>query len=63
MLPLEIKIHRQEGEVIRDVDEAEPVVEFDAIEDGCRFRREMNVIEVQVAMAIANPALLNTFLK
>ena len=59
VLHLEIEIHRQKCEIIRDVDEAESIVELDTIEDGCRFRREMDVIEAQIAMAIANPPLLN----
>ena len=61
MLPFEIKIHREKCEIVRDVDEAEAVVELDAIEDGHRLRREMDVIEVQIAVAIANPTLLNSF--
>ena len=59
----EIKIHRQKGEIVGDVDETKPIVELNAIEDGRRFRREMDVIEMQIAMAIKNPMLLNTFVE
>ena len=63
MLPFEIKVHGQKCEIIRDVDEAEAIVKLDAIEDGRRFRSNMDVIEVQIAVAIANPVLLNSFPK
>ena len=56
-MPLfEVEIHRQKCQVVRDVDEAESIVELYTIEDGYRFRREMDVIETQIAMAIANPS-------
>ena len=59
----EIKVHRQKCEIVRDVDEAEAVVKLDAIEDDVALRSDMDVIEVQIAVAIANPMLLNSFPK
>ena len=58
---LEIEIHRQKREVVGDVDEAESVVELDAIKDGGRLRAKMDVIEMQIAVAIEDPMLLNAF--
>src|SRR5205823_8085671 len=57
----EIKIHRQKGEIVGDVNESKPVVKLNAIENRSRFRREMNMIQMQVAVAIENPMLLNAF--
>src|SRR5439155_17433408 len=59
----EIKIHRQEREIVGNVDEAKPIVKLDAIEDSSRFRREMDVVEVQIPMTIANAVLLNPLAK
>ena len=59
----EIEIHRQKGEIVCNVKETESVVKLDAIEDGSRFRTEMNVIEMQIAMAIENPMLFNPLAK
>lgn len=56
---VKIEIHREERRVAGDVDTAEPVVEFDAVVDRQPGRREMDVVEVQVAVAIANPILPN----
>ena len=59
----EIEIHRQEGDVVCDVDETETVVELDAIEDRQCLRRDVNVVEVQIAMTVADPVLLNSLKK
>src|SRR5437899_1649962 len=59
----EVKIHCQEREIVRDVDETEPVVELDAIEDRQPVRREVNVVEVEIAMAIADSMLLHSLEK
>ena len=42
----EIEIHRQKRDIVCDVDKAKAVVELDAVEDGNRFRREMDVVEM-----------------
>ena len=55
----EIEIHCQKREVVGDVYETEAVVKLDAIEDGGRLRSEMDVIEVQIAVAIKNPVVFN----
>src|SRR5207244_10795031 len=59
----EIEIHRQEGDVVCDVDETETVVELDAIEDRQCLRRDVNVVEVEIAMTVADPVLLNSLKK
>ena len=56
----EIKIHRQKRDIISNVDEAETIVEFDAIKNGCRFRSQMNVVQVDITVAIPDPVLLNS---
>jgi len=60
---VEVKIHRQKCEIVGDINETKPVVKLDAIEDGGCFRSEMDVIEVQIAVAIENPMLLNPIAK
>src|SRR5207249_9565929 len=57
----EIEIHRQKGEIVSDIDEAEAVVEFDAIENRQCSWRDVDVIEVEIAVAIVNAMLLNSF--
>ena len=61
--PFEIEVHRQKGEIIGDVDKAETVVEFDAIENRQCSWRDVDVIEVEIAVAIVNAMLLNSFAK
>ena len=50
----EVEIHRQERGVAGHVNVAEAVVEFDAVVNREAFPTEMNVLEVQVAVAIAD---------
>ena len=57
----QIKIHPQKREIVCNVDETEAIVELDAIEDRGRGGSEMDVIEMQIAVAIENPMLLNPF--
>ena len=54
-----VQIHRQEGGVVRHVHVAEAVVELDAVVDVQRARRDMNVFEVQVAVAVADALFLD----
>ena len=61
--PLEIEIHRQKGEIVSDIDEAEAIVEFDAIENRQCIWRDVDVVEVEIAVAIVNAMLLNSFAK
>src|SRR5438045_8349802 len=61
--PFKIKIHRQKSDVIGDIDEAEAIVEFDAIEDRKGIWRYVDVVEVEVAVTIANAMLLNSLAK
>src|SRR5437764_8882093 len=61
--PFKIKIHRQKSDVIGDIDEAEAIVEFDAIEDRKGIWRDVDVVEVEVAVTIANAMLLNSLAK
>ena len=63
MLTFEVEIHREKGEIVRDVDEAQAIAELDAIENRDRFRRDVDVIEVQVAMAIANALFCDALLE
>ena len=52
---LVVEVHRQEGDVAGHVHVAEAVVELDAVVDVQRARREVDVFEMQVAVAVANP--------
>src|SRR5207237_2709284 len=61
--PFKIKIHRQKSDVIGDIDEAEAIIEFDAIEDRQCIWRDVDVVEVEVAVTIANAMLLNWIAK
>src|SRR5437660_12022403 len=61
--PFKIKIHRQKSDVIGDIDEAEAIVEFDAVEDRKGIWRDVDVVEVEVAVTIANAMLLNSLAK
>ncbi len=54
---MKIQIHRQKSRIARDIKVAEAVVELDAVIDMQCVIRHVDVIEMQVAMAIADPAL------
>ena len=54
---MKIEIHREKRDVAGDVEMAEAVVELDAIVDVQRVIRHVDVVEVEVAMAIADPAV------
>src|SRR5205809_4430085 len=56
---LVIQIHRQEGDVTGHVHITEPIVEFNAVVNVQRPRCQMDMLQVQITVAIANPALLN----
>src|SRR4030095_12514831 len=55
--PFEIQVHREESNVAGYIHVPKAIVKFDAVVDVERARRKVNVLEVQVAMAIANPVL------
>ena len=49
-----VEIHCQKGEVVRPIEIAETIVELDAVVDRKMPRTQMNMLEAQIAMAIAN---------
>ena len=50
------QVHEQEGQVVHHVDAGEPVVELDAVEQDRTVFEEDDVGEMQVAVAVADPA-------
>src|SRR5437763_14223711 len=61
--PFKIKIHRQKSDVIGDIDDAEAIVEFDAIEARKAIWRDVDVVVAAVAVTLANQILLNSLAK
>jgi hypothetical protein len=59
----EVEIHREKGEVVRDIDKAEAIVELDAVEDGDRVARDVYVFETQIAVTIEDTTAHDAFLK
>ena len=49
-----VEIHGQKSEVVRPIKVAETIVELDAIVNRKMPRSQMNVLQAQIAMAIAN---------
>lgn len=58
-----IKVHRQEGDVVGNVDVAEAIIKLDTIVDRERLRSEMNMLQMEVPVAIADPLLANAGVK
>ena len=56
IMTVELKIHRQEREIARDINVTEAGVELDAVIDVHRIWGEMDVLQMQIAMAIADPS-------
>src|SRR5208283_671523 len=55
-----IEIHRQESDLGREVAGAQPLAEFDAIENGDLAVLKTDVLAAQVAMTLANAARLHS---
>ncbi len=53
-----LKVHGQEGGIRGDIDQAERLVEFDAVEQHDLAIDQRGIAQVKVAMAFANEALL-----
>ena len=58
-----VKVHRQEGDVVGNVDVAEAIIKLDTIVDRERLRSEMNMLQMEVPVAIADPLLTNPGVK
>ncbi len=54
-VPVPRQVHRQEREVGAHVGEPEAVVELDAVDDRRALAVQVNVLEPQVAVSVANP--------
>ena len=50
-----IEIHQQEGQVVKHIDTSKAIVEFDRIEKHRHSVLDENVVEMEIAMAAANP--------
>ena len=58
-----VEIHRDEGEIARDIATTEAVIELDAVEDPNFAIFEADVAGVQVAVPLTNPTLPHSTLQ
>ena len=56
------EIHRQESEIVGDVDEAQSGIEFETVEGHERPLPAHDVAAVQIAVTFADPAVLPALL-
>ena len=56
---MEVQVHRKKGRVVGHVHVAKTVVELDAVADVQGARRDMDVIEMQIAVAVPDAMLFS----
>ena len=55
-----IKVHRQEGDVVGNVDVAEAIIKLDTIVDRERLRSEMNMLKMQIPVTVSDPVFTHS---
>ena len=60
---MKVEVHGEEGHIAGDIYLPETVSEFETVIDLYLIAAEVNVFEVQVAVAVANPAIAGTLVQ